>query len=111
MISAIAYQAASRTFSPCVSRGTPPKRANIARHGVDFTTAQEAFADPQALVLFDAAHSDGRELRWWLLGRVGARILLVRYTHRPDGIIRLIGAGYWREGRDYYENHWKKTET
>ena len=36
-----------------------------------------------------------------------ARILLVRYTHRPNGIIRLIGAGYWREGRDYYENYWK----
>ena len=47
------------------------------------------------------------ELRWWLLGKVDARILLVRYTHRPNGIIRLIGAGYWREGRDYYENHWK----
>lgn len=66
-----------------------------------------AFADPQALVLFDESHSDHRELRWWLLGKVDGRILLVRYTHRPGGIIRLIGAGYWREGRDYYENHWK----
>jgi uncharacterized DUF497 family protein len=70
------------------------ERANLARHGVDFTIAQKAFADPRALVLFDAAHSDHRELRWWLLGRVGARILLVRYTHRPGGVIRLIGAGY-----------------
>jgi hypothetical protein len=86
------------------------ERANVARHGVDFTAAQEAFTDPRALVLFDAAHSDHRELRWWLLGRVGARILLVRYTHRPGGIIRLIGAGYWREGRDYYENHWKNQD-
>lgn len=24
-----------------------------------------------------------------------------------DEPIRLIGAGYWREGRDYYENYWK----
>ena len=38
---------------------------------------------------------------------MGARIVHVRYTHRPGGIIRLIGAGYWREGRDYYENYWK----
>ena len=28
-------------------------------------------------------------------------------THRPGGMIRLIGAGYWREGRDYYETYWK----
>jgi hypothetical protein len=42
-------------------------------------------------------------------GPGGRRILLVRYTHRPHGVIRLIGAGYWREGRDYYENHWKQT--
>jgi len=83
------------------------EQANLARHGVDFTTAQQAFADPKALVLFDHPHSTTRELRWWLLGKVGARILLVRYTHRPHGVIRLIGAGYWREGRDYYENHWK----
>jgi uncharacterized DUF497 family protein len=83
------------------------ERANIARIGVEFTTALRAFADPKALVLFDEAHSDYRELRWWLLGKVEARILLVRYTHRPNGIIRLIGAGYWREGRDYYENYWK----
>ena len=78
---------------------------------MDFPIAQEAFADSQARVLFDAAHSDGRELRGWLLGRIGARILLVRYAPRPDGVIRLIGAGYGREGGDYDENHWKKTET
>lgn len=91
--------------------GPAKARANTARHGVDLTTAQEALADPPALVLFDAAHRDGRELRGWLLGRVGARILLVRYTHRPDGVIRLIGAGDRREGRDYDENHGEKAKT
>jgi uncharacterized DUF497 family protein len=68
------------------------------------------FADPQALVLFDEAHSNHRELRWWLLGKVDARTLLVRYTHRPNGVIRLIGAGYWRQKRDYHENFWKNEE-
>ena len=34
------------------------------RHGVDFTETQQAFADPKALVLFDEAHSNKRELRW-----------------------------------------------
>jgi hypothetical protein len=37
---------------------------------------------------------------------VGARVMLVRYTHRPSGIIRIIGAGYWREAHNYYEAYW-----
>jgi uncharacterized DUF497 family protein len=74
---------------------------------VDFTTTQQAFADPKAPVLFHQLHSNARELRWWLLGKVGARILLLRYTHRPHGVICLIGAGYWREGRACYQNHQK----
>lgn len=41
-----------------------------AAHGVDFTTAKRAFADQPALIVFDAAHSDKRELRWWLLGKM-----------------------------------------
>ena len=48
------------------------ERLNVARHGVDFTTAQQAFADPKSIVLFDDAHSTRYELRWWLLGRVGS---------------------------------------
>lgn len=43
------------------------------------------------------------ELRWWLLGKVGAHVMLVRYTHRPGGIIRIIGAGYWQIGAKIYE--------
>jgi uncharacterized DUF497 family protein len=81
---------------------------NVTSHGVDFTEAQKAFVDWKALVLFDVRHSSGSELRWWLLGRVGSRVMQVRYTHRPGGIIRLIGAGYWTEGRNLYETYWKK---
>ncbi len=84
------------------------ERANVAKHGMDFTEAQRAFADAQALVLFDSAHSSGLELRWWLLGRVGSQVLLVRYTRRPAGVIRLIGAGDWKEGREHDETYWKK---
>lgn len=81
--------------------------ANSAAHGVDFTEAQNAFDDPCALVVFDATHSTEHELRWWLLGKVGKRIMLVRYTHRTEGIVRIIGAGYWRQGKEFYEEHWK----
>lgn len=84
------------------------KTANVAAHGVDFSDAQRAFNDPLALVIFDAAHSDKRELRWWLLGKVDTRVMLVRYTHRPSGIIRIIRVGYWRQGKELYEDHWKE---
>ena len=83
------------------------KQANIASHGVDFVEAQKAFDDPRALVVFDGEHGGGTELRWWLLGKVGARVMLVRYTHRSPGVVRIIGAGYWRKGKDYYETYWK----
>ena len=78
---------------------------NIAKHGVPFSEAQRAFDDPLALVAFDEAHSPrgGHELRWWLLGKVRGRVMLVRYTHQPGGIIRIIGAGYWQMGEKYYE--------
>ncbi len=87
----------------------PAKEAtNQVAHGVDFTTAQLAFDDPYALVIFDEVHSDKRELRWWLLGKIEERVLLVRYTHRPTGLVRIIGAGYWRQGKEIYENYWKE---
>lgn len=82
--------------------------ANIAAHGVDFSEAKRAFEDPRALVIFDAAHSTPHELRWWLLGKVKTRIMLVRYTHRPGGTIRIIGAGFWRQGKELYEKHWQE---
>ena len=79
--------------------------ANIAKHGISFSDAQRAFDDPQAIVVFDEAHSPPgpHELRWWLLGKPGSRVMPVRYTHRPNGIIRIIGAGYWEKGAEIYE--------
>lgn len=77
--------------------------SNLAKHGVSFDDARHAFADLGALVAFDEEHSTRRELRWWLLGKVGGRVMLVRYTHRPSGRIRIIGAGYWRIGKELYE--------
>ena len=82
--------------------------SNLAAHGVTFESAKQAFDDPQAIVVFDAEHSGKRELRWWLLGRVDLKVMLVRYTHRPGGVVRIIGSGYWRQGKDIYENYWKK---
>lgn len=77
------------------------ERSNVAKHGVDFTQASTAFADPQARIAFDSVHST-TELRWWLLGKVDGKVLLVRYTHRPDGFIRIIGAGFWNKAEKIY---------
>lgn len=74
---------------------------NQAKHGVSFAFAQRAFADPKRVIAEDLAHSAG-ERRYYCFGRVGDGILTVRFTWR-GGIIRIIGAGYWRKGRAIYE--------
>ncbi len=56
---------------------------NIAKHGVDFTEAEEA--------------------RFYCIGRTGRGVLTVRFTYRSGDIIRIFGAGYWRKGRRLYE--------
>ncbi len=66
----------------------PRKNAsNVAKHGVSFEDAKAAFDDPRAVVAFDPDHSTQKELRWWLLGKVREKVMLVRYTQRPHGII------------------------
>jgi len=78
---------------------------NLEKHSLSFSEAQRAFLDPLAIVAFDEAHSARglHELRWWLLGKVEGRVMIVRYTHRPNGVIRIIGAGYWEIGARIYE--------
>jgi uncharacterized DUF497 family protein len=72
------------------------ERANIAKHGVSFTQALQAFDDTGAIITPDHKHSQS-ELRWWLLGLVDGRVMTVRYTEPRTGLRRIIGAGYWRK--------------
>jgi uncharacterized DUF497 family protein len=83
------------------------ERQNREKHGLDFTEACQAFRDPFALVRFDSKHSTLTELRLWLIGRVGSRVVAVRYAHRPRGVVRIIGAGCWSNASDLYEEHCK----
>lgn len=76
-------------------------RSNMAKHGVDFGSAQQAFLDPQRIIAEDLQHSR-REARYFCFGKVGSGILTVRFTIR-DTNIRIIGAGYWRKGKAIYE--------
>lgn len=77
---------------------------NKNKHGLSFVEAQEAFYDEQRIVLKDTKHS-GKELRYFCIGKTrSGGIATVRFTMRGENI-RIIGAGYWREGRRLYEQH------
>jgi hypothetical protein len=74
---------------------------NQNKHGVSFAMAQLAFLDHKRIILEDLDHS-GHEKRFYCLGRVSNGILTVRFTYRNDKI-RIIGAGFWRKGKQIYE--------
>ena len=74
---------------------------NLAKHGVDFETAQYAFADPKLVIAEDLEHSK-KEKRFYCFGKVEGGILTVRFTYRKSRI-RIIGAGFWRKGKKIYE--------
>ena len=74
---------------------------NIEKHHVSFEIAQEAFFDKKRIILKDKKHSK-KEARFFCIGNDGNGIITVRFTMRNDNI-RIIGAGYWREGRYRYE--------
>ena len=76
-------------------------RENQLRHGVNFTMAQFAFADPRRVIALDTSHSTDEE-RYFCFGEMGGGILTVRFTFRSN-VIRIFGAGYWRKGKRIYE--------
>ena len=80
-------------------------RDNQEKHGVPFSLAQHAFADPDRVIAEDVSHSR-TEQRYYCFGKIGDRIMTVRFTYRRRRI-RIIGAGYWRKGRDIYEQEKK----
>jgi uncharacterized protein len=74
--------------------------ANQRKHGVTFFEAQLVFLDPHRVIAEDLDHG-GTERRFYCFGRGSRGILTVRFTFRGD-VIRIFGAGYWRQGRRVY---------
>jgi uncharacterized DUF497 family protein len=74
---------------------------NIKKHGVSFEEATEVFSDSKRITLFDEGHSQSED-RYFCIGETGEGILTVRFVLR-NGSIRIIGAGYWRKGKEIYE--------
>jgi uncharacterized DUF497 family protein len=76
-------------------------RDNLAKHGISFDLATEVFDDPRLVLAADAAHSR-TESRYFAFGQVGGGVLTVRFAVRGERV-RIIGAGYWRKGKEFYE--------
>ena len=74
---------------------------NIQKHGISFEDAIQAFLDPMRKIRLNSKHS-AIELRYYCLGMIDSRVLTVRFTIRSS-TVRIIGAGYWREGKKIYE--------
>lgn len=82
-------------------------KENRQKHHVPFALAQRAFLDPHRVLARDTKHSKA-EKRYYCIGKAGGGILTVRFTYRRNAI-RIIGAGYWRKGRELYESQNEET--
>lgn len=80
------------------------ERLNIAKHGLDFATAAQVFADMNRVEFYDEAHSLDED-RYITIGMIDGVALIVQvvYTERGEKI-RLISArkATKREERVYY---------
>lgn len=76
---------------------------NKNKHCVSFHEAQYAFFDPCCVIAEDMKHSQG-EKRYYCIGKIAGGIITVRFTYRSNAI-RIIGAGYWRKGKETYEKN------
>lgn len=76
------------------------EQASIRKHGIDFVAAAQAFTDAHRKIYADPGHS-ATEPRLFCIGKVGERIMTVRFVWR-HGKIRIFGAGYWRKGAKCY---------
>ena len=85
--------------------GDEKEKINIAKHGIDFTTAARVFKDENRLELYDEAHSDTED-RYITIGVIDdvAYIVMVVYTEQGEAI-RLISArkATKQERRMYYD--------
>ena len=76
-------------------------RHNQKKHDISFEEAQYAFSDSKRIIAKDLEHSKSEE-RYYCFGKISENIVTVRFTYRNNKI-RIIGAGYWRKGKQIYE--------
>ncbi len=67
-------------------------RSNRRKHGVSFAEAQRLFeSGVDYLEIFDAAHSEFED-RFLAIGPIDRGLVVVAYTEREEGRLRIIGA-------------------
>ena len=76
-------------------------KINLKKHGISFDEAQYAFIDSRRIIARDLEHSEIEE-RYYCFGKIDTNIVTVRFVYRNNKI-RIIGAGYWRKGKQIYE--------
>jgi len=74
---------------------------NKEKHNISLEEAQFAFFDSKRIILEDKKHSIDED-RFFCIGQIESGIVTIRFTIRKN-VIRLFGAGYWREGKRRYE--------
>ena len=74
---------------------------NQVKHRVSFEEACQAFEDPQRVIIKDVTHSR-EEDRLYCIGQIARGIVMVRFVYRHDHV-RIFGAGFWRRGKEMYE--------
>ena len=62
----------------------PKRRANLKKHGVDFTDAEQVFAGPT--FTFEDDREDYGEQRWVTLGLLGEQVMVIVHTENADEI-------------------------
>ncbi len=63
-------------------------RANVRKHGFDFTEAEEMFRG--ALLVRPDTREDYGERRWIGIGMVQGRVAFVAFAERPNDTIRIV---------------------
>ena len=81
-------------------------RSNQRKHGLSFAEAKLLFeSDGDYLEIFDVEHSE-LEDRFIAIGPIARGLVVVVYTEREEGLIRIIGAR-WATEREHalYRSH------
>ena len=81
-------------------------RSNQRKHGLSFTEAQGLFeSGVDYLEIFDAEHSEFED-RFIAIGPIDRGIVVVVYTEREEGRVRIIGARLaTNREQDLYRSH------
>lgn len=80
-------------------------KANVIKHGISFKEAEAAFSDPYFYEIYDAGHSDSEQTRYFGLGKVAGKFIVLQVSYTEGERTHIITArnATANERRLYYE--------